>query len=375
MIIYGALAIPIITVLILLLLYKHELVWWELLLNFGITIILIFGCKLLVEKVQTSDTEYWGGYVTHSEYYERWNEEVPCTHDKECCTGSGKNRSCTSCGTEHAYDVEDHPPEWIIYNNNGEEIHIQPSVFDRLCKQFSNKKFVDMHRDYHDIDGNMYVTNWDKKDETLEPVFTTHIYENRIQASTNVMNFEEVNPKEFGLYDYINPNTYNFTPIIGAFDTNKQKLGVRKLILLNSKFGQPKQVFVWLLIFNNKQFEAGMAQESYWKGGNKNEINICVGLDKSGKVDWGYIFSWTTVEAIKISIRGEILKQKGQEFNLEKLIDTIQPEIYKKFERRHFKEFDYITVEPPIEWILGIYIFILLMNVGIGVYVVKNNIN
>src|SRR6185369_625968 len=74
----------------------------------------------------TSDTEVWNGQVTS-----KTQDRVSCSHDYKCrcrsettCTGSGKNRSCTSstvCDTcyEHSYDVD-----WAVHASTGESSDI-----------------------------------------------------------------------------------------------------------------------------------------------------------------------------------------------------------------------------------------------------------
>ena len=45
-----------------------------------------------------------------------------------------------------------------------------------------------------------------------------------------------------------------------------------------------------------------------------------------------------------------------------------------KFQRRHFKEFSYLTVEPKTGALIFIYIFALLISIGVNIWVVKNDI-
>ena len=43
-----------------------------------------------------------------------------------------------------------------------------------------------------------------------------------------------------------------------------------------------------------------------------------------------------------------------------------------KFQRRSFKEFDYLTVEPKTGAVVFIYIFALLISVGMNLWVINN---
>ena len=84
MLIYLSLLIPLLTGVVLLFLFKHKVIIWEPLIAFGITFIFIFIFKFCVEQSMTDDTEYWGGYTTKAEYYEDWDEEVPCINLGDC---------------------------------------------------------------------------------------------------------------------------------------------------------------------------------------------------------------------------------------------------------------------------------------------------
>src|ERR1035437_10316243 len=80
---------------------------------------------------ETADTEVWNGKVTSKE-----KEQVSCSHSYSCncrsvqsCSGSGKDRSCTSstqCDTcyEHNHDFD-----WVVHTTiGGKEI-------DRIDRQ------------------------------------------------------------------------------------------------------------------------------------------------------------------------------------------------------------------------------------------------
>ena len=158
--VWLALLIPFFTAILLYVVYRHKTLWWEFAIPFGVSIILIFVLKLCAEISQVIDTEYWGGWVVKSEYYEEWDEEVPCSHAKyrtetgyRTVTDSDGNSHQESYtyevfeGYEHPYDVDDHPPYWQIIESNGATIKIDRSQFEQLCRQFGNRKKIDLHRD------------------------------------------------------------------------------------------------------------------------------------------------------------------------------------------------------------------------------------
>ena len=58
-----------------------------------------------------------------------------------------------------------------------------------------------------------------------------------------------------------------------------------------------------------------------------------------------------------------------------KLSEYISLETKKHFRRKEFSDFDYLSVELPASSYWLIYIVTLLTNIGIGFFVVKNDID
>jgi hypothetical protein len=374
MVIYLAFLIPVIFAIGLFYFYRHKTQWWEVSIPMVATVIFVLIAKWLCVKSLTDDTEWLGGYVTSVEYYEPWNEEVPCRHPIYCtsCSGSGKSRSCRTyvCGHHHPYDVDYHPQHWEMITTL-HDYGISQSRYNKLVSQFgTGKTFVDLKRDYHTIDGDKYVTNWPSDDETLEPVVESETYENRPKASHTIFHFQELDTTEIQTY-----KPFEYPPID---DDHKQKtlLGYEdraahhQLQVLNSELGASKQVRVFLLVFKNQPREAGLVQERYWQGGNMNEIVVCVGINDSNDVQWGHTFSWTESTGVKIKIRNEIDEESV--LDLPKIIKMIESEIQFEWKRKDFHEFDYINIDPTITQTIWIYILTILVNVGIAYWIVVN---
>lgn len=379
MIVWGAFAIPIITSVVLLLGFKHKTVVWEYLVLFAVSIMCVVAFKFASEKVTTTDTEYWGGWIAQAEYFERWDEEVPCKHTKYCTrtvTRSGSDgRTHTEteqypCGTLHRYDVDTHPPKWVLTDSNEESQSISSAQFEGLASSWSNRTFVDMRRDYHAIDGDKYLTVWDERDETLVEVTTKHHYENRVQSAASIFNFSEVDPKVWGLYDYPGIGAWDQCAILGNGGSNTNEAD-KLLRFWNAKLGHVKQVKMFILVFpSGTTLETGLAQENYWRGGNKNEFILAVGIDSTNKVAWAHVISWTEEDKLKIDVRERALSQET--LDLVDLVGYMAGEVHKRFERKPFAEFSYLTVEPPTWAVVLSYVLTLLIDAGLGAWIVLN---
>jgi len=371
MVIWLALLIPVITAVVLYVRFRHETLWWEFLIPFGVSILLIALCKFTIETAQTRDTEYWGGWVSKGEYYEDWNERVSCRHPRSCShRDSEGNRRHSNDGYQHSYDVDYHPPYWQVTDSNGIAVSVNSIEFDKLSARFQNRKLVDMHRSFHTDDGDCYVTDWNQSDATLVPFTSTHSYENRVAVSDSVFNFPEVDPKTYGLFEYPDIAGYYDCPsILGAGDVS-QPDAQRALSVANAKLGRPKQVRMMILVFKNQPIQAGFDQQSYWKGGNKNEFVVTVGVDDSNSVQWCHVFSWSDSEQLKIETRDYVVNQKT--LNLAGVVNWMVPQINAGFVRKEFRQFSYISIDPPGWAVFLTFLVVGMINTGVSWWVIVN---
>lgn len=361
MIIWAAMLIPFLVSFIALLFWGKKIVFWELLPAFVVSAIFIFGFKSCEESVQVQDKEYLMDYVVNAEYTEEWDEWIDETCTRSCCCDSkGEN-----CGTE-TYDCsyrKYHPDNWEMTTSTGKVYSITKNKYNELVNQFGNQSFVEMNRDFYHIDGDAYVTEF-KSYEGIEYVTWSQTYENRVQASHSVFNFKNITTDEVkkkGLYDYPGLDGLKVNSILGYDQPDHTKLN-RHLNSYNGFIAPKKQLKVWFLLFKDKPLHTAFDQEAYWKGGNKNELVVCIGLDNSNNIRWTYVFSWTKVNKLKISVRDKI--NAMQVLDMKKAIGIVMIEAEDKFERMHFREFDYITIDPPLWCIIVTFIIVLIVSIG-----------
>lgn len=351
--------------------FDRQLVWWEICLPFVACIFAILIGKACADHFTTSDTEYLGGYLINTGYYEHWNQKVSCKHPRYCTrtVSDGKGRSHTEsyqCGYHHAYDVEDHPEYWEVVDSNGKVWGVDKSDHDRICTEWNNRFFVNMNRPYHTINGNKYQSDWQnaanvKQYETLHPTVVEHSYENRIAASNSVLNYREVpdgEQKQYQLFTY--PRSSFFCTCVLGYN----HAGNADLDKTNALIGRTKQVRIWLLCFKKQPLEAAYSQEALWKRGNKNELVICTSLDDNNKIQWGYVFSWTEREDLKITVRQWLEDHAGQVLDVKSFNDFVKPEVEKSWERRAFADFKFIEVQPPAWAYVMICLFVILTTGG-----------
>lgn len=381
MIIWFAVLIPLLTVVTLVAGFRKKVALAEYLIVFLAPLLLIAGFKVVADHSQISATEYLGGWVTKAEYYEEWNEKVSCRHPKyknvtrTRTVGTGKNRHTETYtervhdGYHHSYDVDDHSPYWQVEDSNGQIFRISAADFGGYCQRFSNKSFADLNRHYHSKDGDKYVTLWDQKPETLESTTVKHTYENRVQASDSIFKFLAVDPKVYGLFEYPGVNGFKQSCILGNGGATMTE-GEKRLDYFNATLGRIKQVRMFVLVFYDKPMQAAVDQMNYWKGGNKNELVLCVGVNASMEPQWSFPFSWTEVEILKVEARNFVMGQKT--LDLVAVANWLGENVKDKWVRKNFADFAYLTVEPP-EWaVWTTYIVTLLLCVGLALWATLN---
>ena len=316
--------------------------------------------SLAINWYITGDTERIGGYVKEVWYYEDWNEYVHQTCTKT--TTDSKGRSTTT-----SYDcsyVRYHPEYHEVKTTIGDFV-VDKSQYDRLRYKFNNRKFHDMYRHYHTNDGDAYVTY----KTSIEPVTSSHSFTNKILANTSLFGFSKVSPeqaKKLGLYEWPEISLFGDNPILGWSNSE----ATAKLSELNAIEGTNKQIRVWLLIWHDKPHSIVQAQKSFWHGGKKNELVLCVGINNN-RIIWADGFCWSPDGWA--GNKETILKWQDSVLN-KPLNSNIANIDLSSWKRKPFKEFEYIHISYPI-WMHLLTNIVTLCSSLLIIWVVANGEN
>ena len=365
---WFALLIPIVLGIFCLFIFRHKLVWWEVLLPIVVGIITIAAMKAIMINGLTSDTEYLSEYPVEARYYEDWNERVSCRHPKYCTrTYKCGKSTCTStyiCGYHHAYDVDYHAEYWRIYTNTGNSRSINKNYYDYLRNLWSNTKFKDLHRSYHSNDGDMYYSKFDGVFEHIEPRTYKHTYENKAQAATNIFKFRELDSLEIkDLHDY--PKIYGKARQDNCIGCSKEdNLYLERY---NAYIGKRLEIKMYVLVFENKSIEVAERQMVYWKGGNMNELVVCV--DKNG--DWVKTFSWCDDKTIEAEVNDIFMR----DIPFREKLHLMELEAEQDWKRKDFhKDFDYIDIPLSTSQLIWIYVVVFILSIGCLIFGIRNDI-
>lgn len=395
MIIYGSLIVSFIITLVFYIYSSKKITWWEFFVPILSTLLIVIIFKFTTDSARVNFKEYWGENIVsvfEEEPYNYWKTET-CSRQVACGTDSkGNTQYCTEY-----YDCshqEDVGPKWYGITVSGKSIYVSEKMYDRLKLQFNTQPIIVKIRDNYDSDdrcvssrgtkfegkdvgetSNIYQCNWDRKDHTAQPVFSQHLYVNKIKASDlSVFNIKVVDKKEadsLKLFTYPDfKNEFKFPTIIGD---NPNDFIHEKYRRLNGKFGTSNKLRLWILIFKDKPFNISNYQENYWVRGNKNELVICIGIDKSRNIKWTHAFSWTYNQTLVSEVKQKALDLKvlnDQTYN--QYYDYLNSNL-DRFEKRSFKEFDYLTVEPVVWQIILSYIFAIIISIIMCLWIIRND--
>lgn len=364
MFIWLALLIPVVTTLILLFFFHHRTKWWEFAIPFAASLLLVGICKLIAGQIGLKDTEVWNHWVVDVRYYEPWDEYIHRTCSYETCSGSGNNRTCTT----HYYDcsyVADHAEYWAMVDSEENSFKISQEKYQALVKKFDVRPFfVELNRNYHSYDGNMYKAPWPGTAATLEPNNTEHSYPNRVQAARSVFDYEtieEEQAKALGLFDYPEVTVFDYPSVLGDCGPNTKGANAN-LRHWNAILGRPKELRMWLLCTPSKDVNFGQQQEAYWVGGNKNEAVVVLGDG------WTHVFSWTDNKTPLIEIRNFATTNRDPLL----ITNFMGDKLASGFVRKHFEDFNYLTIEPPTWYIVLTFCLVVLLNAGVSFFVIEN---
>ena len=370
-----SIGIVILSSIILLTIFNHKTHLIELLILLVVSVLFSIIFRYFSIDGLTKDSEYWSTRFEKIEYYEPWDEYIheTCTENYVCGTDSKGNTTYCTRTYDCSY-VERHPSRYVKEDHLGNTYSASESEYLRLKNKMGNSSFVDLRRNYHSYDGDMYYTTYNNKLEDYECITSTHNYENKTQAVSNVFQYEDIDSLDiatFKLYDYprVDGEKYYQPSLIGYDDP----ISEHTLQVINGELGNTKQVKVFVLVFRDMPITSANKQQSYWKGGNKNEVVVVINLDNNDKPTWCVPFSWSDKEEFKINIRNYVMSQDT--INMRETVSYIGDQVDSRYVRKEFADFDYLEVGMTSKQTTWLLISNVILNIIASIIIVHNNLD
>jgi hypothetical protein len=298
----------------------------------------------------TSDTEIWNGKITskdrvHGSYVRTY--ECNCT---ESCSGTGAQRSCTkTCQT----CTEDH------YTVNWD------------CASTVGKYTIDS-KDW--TSSSVYMLPNPQRWTIIkpgDPVARTHSYTNYVQAVPESLfkpssaslkaQFASLVPAyPDQVFDYYKLNRF-LTPGYNSPDAPAWNAGISELL---KDRGPTKQVNVIVVVAKTADANYVYALQDAWEGANKNDVVLVIGSAAWPKIDFVDVISWTKRELFKVQLRDNVMAL-GQ-IQRDPILGILAAQIDTNFERRHMKEFKYLSneIDPPTWLLAALGAFIIIGGIA-----------
>lgn len=349
--ILALLALPTIWIIASKFIFKYEISFKEILIQFGITFVFVVGAYELSKASLTSDTQILNGQVMSKD-----RERVSCSHSYSCnCrTDSKGNTSCDTC-YEHSYDVD-----WNVRTNVGN------FTIDRINRQ-----------------GTKEPPRWSAV--TIgEPVALEDSFKNYIKgAPLSIFNQEDVKlttkfqsmipgyPRVFDYY-HVNRVVSMGVPLVNPNLLNDKLADSLKIL------GPNKQANITFVFVKTDDQSYRYALERAWLGGKKNDIIIVIGVTDYPKISWVDTITLgknANNTMLQVKLRDDLMALQTVD-NYDNIMAIVNKDVGGNFNRKHMKDYAYLDdeIQPSMTTMIVIFILTVLCNIGLTIFFFKNEV-
>lgn len=142
---------------------------------------------------------------------------------------------------------------------------------------------------------------------------------------------------------------------------------------MNADLGAKYQVDLVVMLTKNKDPDFAKSVEAKWLYGPKNAVTVIMGVPDKQKVEWARVVTMSNVETMKIELRDGL---PGKELASPEILPFIEKEVRAQYHRTPMAEFEYLSsdVEPTTGMTWGLYIFNLLVIIGLAYWMHKEDV-
>lgn len=325
--------------------------------------ITIGGLHILFYWLRSTSTEYLGSLVKSIHHENEWTEIIHRTETKR----DSKGNSYTVTRTEY----KRHPEKYYFFNTRNKRIVTNSLFFNHVRNIWGLSAHYDVWEGSFILGGERYGQHYQASDLDFInqdnpyywiPVTEKHRYQNKIINSNSIFRFEKITKKqarEENLYDYPEIIMHDAECILSEdFHVDEDIRGLFRKF--NGRYAPLMEMRLFILLYPaEKGVGISHRQRAYWKGGNKNEFLICLGLTKDKKVAWVNSFSWSDNQQKEVETNMWFMqhpKFQWQEFHDWFRIHS------NDWKRKEFSDFRYINVSLALWQIIIMVVVSLLEN-------------
>lgn len=350
----------------------------EWLIGSIISIIIVIAFNFIAIAGMTSDVETWSGKLVKAVFYPRWIEQYEVAIYKTVT----KYRTVTdSKGRSHSesYTVEEfshyekryrtHNEYWQAiadYGLENEFYSISKTFYNDLKLKFGNNQITkyEYKSGFYSGDHNIYYVENETK--IILPTNQSKSWTNKVKACPSVFSFVKVD-ENIPVFEY--PKNENWQVSGRLLGNAKSKINIFDWDVLNAKLGETKKVNLIFIGFDSADSMFGQYQEAKFVGGKKNDLVLTYG-EVEGKIVWTYVFGWTESSIVKRNLETILLENKIDK----NILTKIEKEVINNYQKKDWKKFDYLTVEPPMWSYFVLFVIMVIIQSFVYFISVKNNL-
>lgn len=336
---------------------KNVLPWWSVLASMIPGMLVVGAAFGLSHGSATGDIEIISGKIVSKDRIQKTYEEAYDCNPHQVQSGKDANGRPTYT-TKYDTCYRTHwTVEWVANSTVGE---FQIEKFDKTSKSVWNSP--DPVRYTNTVIG--------------EPAAKQHRYTNYIQAVPNSL-FAKVDGTVKNKFKGYLPNypdqvydLYKINRLVTQGVTVQDaKAWNDDLSNMLRELGPAKQVNAIVVLTNIIDPSYADALKDHWDGANKNDVVLVISTEDGKNINAAHVISWTKNELFKIELKDRI--EDIQVLDRVQIMQTLDSQIKKNFDRRKMKEFEYLDTEiDPPNWVIILTAVILVLGyLGAGFYI------
>lgn len=344
---------PLLTVGALVVLFRNYDWWWMYFIMVVVSELILW----LIIRRASRTTEYLSGYALNVQHHEPWVERVVRTESYTDSRGNTRTRTVV--------DYRHHPDVWVMPLNTGVGTYISPDVYNLYRTKWGTpEQWINPPHINCVSGGGGQLYEWNGVYEDAATHTYKGLYINYVVNSNSIFRKEDLGKDDvenYGLIDYpefesryLEQDVVLRSPKLPEwvqFPSEAQ----RAFQLINAFAGHKHQIHIFILMFDAAQgIASALKQQAYWKGGNKNEFVVCLGVDFSNidpqksvsentplMVKWCKAFSWCDAPKLESATESYFIENK--ELHLLAYAEWLRGHI-GLWKRKEFKDFEYLGV-------------------------------